>query len=52
MAEKMKEKFGLHQAQQGFDVERIKDDIIKFATQVLACKLFKKDGKDQGAVGL
>jgi hypothetical protein len=47
LEERMKEKYGTFRGAHGLDVANINDDIVRFATQVLACKLPRKCHEDQ-----
>jgi hypothetical protein len=52
LAERMKEKYGTFRGAHGLDVASINDDTVRFATQVLACKLLRKCHKDQVPAGV
>jgi hypothetical protein len=47
LSESMKEKFNTFRGKRGLDVTNISDDVVRFATQVLACKLLRKCWKDE-----
>jgi hypothetical protein len=51
LSERIKEKYGTYRGACGIDVASITDDTIRFATQVLACKLLRKCHKDQVPMG-
>jgi len=51
LSERIKEKYGTYRGARGIDVASINDDIIRFVTQVLACKLLRKCPKDQVPMG-
>jgi hypothetical protein len=47
LSESMKEKFQTHRGKQGLDVKNINNKNVRFAMQVLACKLLCKCKKDE-----
>jgi hypothetical protein len=52
LLERMKEKFDMYRGACGLDVASINDECIRFAMQVLACKLLRKCCKDQVSTGV
>jgi hypothetical protein len=42
LSENMKDKFNTFRGKRGLDITNISDDVVRFATQVLACKLLRK----------
>jgi hypothetical protein len=47
LAENMKDKYDTHRGAHRLEVSSISDDTVRFAMQVLACKLSRKFRKDQ-----